>query len=344
MTTAPDPTTRPPTRATTTRTLGRTGLTVSAIGLGTWPIGGAMRRASADLGYTGVDDAESLRALAAAVDLGVTLFDSSDVYGAGHAERLLGRALAGRPEVLVATKFGNTFDEATRELTGVDTSPVGVRAALTASLRRLGRDHVDVYQLHTPGIPAEQVGDLIAVLEDFVAEGTVRWYGVSTDFPSELEPLLAGEHFGVLQAQCNVLDGPAASVAPGREHGLGLLLRSPLAMGLLGGGHRPDTPLPEDDVRHHQPEWLTWFAGGVPTEQAWNRLSDVRDVLTSGGRTLAQGALAWVLATEPDAVPLPGFRTAVQVEDTLGTLQAPPMTTAELDQVASALGRDTMTG
>jgi aryl-alcohol dehydrogenase-like predicted oxidoreductase len=326
------------------RRLGRTGLTSSAIGLGTWPIGGAMHRDGHALGYTGVDDAESLRALAAALDLGVTLFDTADVYGAGHAERLLGRALAGHPDVLVATKFGNTFDPATRALTGQDTSAAGVRAALRASLRRLGRDHVDLYQVHTPGLPPAEVPALVGTLEELVTEGTVRWYGVSTDLPAELAPFLGADHLGGLQAQVNVLDGPAGSVPLAREHDLALLARSPLAMGLLGGRHDRDTPLPEDDVRHHQPEWLTWFAGGVPTEQAWRRLGDVRDVLTAGGRSLAQGALAWVLAAEPAAVPLPGFRTVEQVVDTVGTLAAPPMTAAELADVAVALGRATMAG
>ena len=324
------------------RRLGRTGLLSSAIALGTWPIGGAMHRDGHALGYSGVDDAESLRALAAAVHHGVTLFDSSDVYGAGHAERLLGRALVGHPDVLVATKFGNTFDETTRELTGRDTSTTGVRTALQASLRRLRRDHVDLYQLHTPDVPPAEVPELIETLEGLVTAGTVRWYGVSTDFPEQLEPFLGGEHLGALQAQCNVLDGPSGSIALGRAHDLALLCRSPLAMGLLGGRHGKDTPLPEDDVRHHQPEWLTWFAGGVPTDESWRRLTDVRDVLTTGGRSLAQGALAWVLATQPTAVPMPGFRTVDQVLDSVGTLAAPPMTPAELGDIAAALGRASM--
>lgn len=326
------------------RRLGRTGLTSSAIGLGTWPIGGAMHRDGQALGYTGVDDAESLRALAAALHHGVTLFDSSDVYGAGHAERLLGQALVDHPDVLVATKFGNTFDETTRELTGRDTSNTAVRAALQASLRRLRRDHVDFYQLHTPDVMAAEVPELLETLEGFVTDGTVQWYGVSTDLPEQLEPLLGGEHLGALQVQCNVLDGPADSVALGRAHDLALLCRSPLAMGLLGGRHSKDTPLPEDDVRHHQPQWLPWFAAGVPTDESWRRLTDVRDVLTAGGRSLAQGALAWVLATQPTAVPMPGFRTVDQVVDSVGALTAPPMTPTELEDIAAALGRATMTG
>ncbi|MEJ7649883.1 MAG: aldo/keto reductase [Nakamurella sp.] len=339
MTTSPTGST-----STTNRRLGRSELVSSAIGLGTWPIAGAMALEGQALGYTGVDDAESLRAIATAVDLGVTLFDTADVYGAGHGERLLGQALADHPEVLVATKFGNTFDESTRQLLGSDTSPAYVRAALHASLRRLGRDRVDIYQLHVADIPALQAAELVAVLEDLVAQGTVRWYGVSTDSPEQLEPFLDGPHCAILQAQCNVLDGPAASIGLAHERDLGVLCRSPLAMGLLGGRHTPNTQLPTGDVRRTQPEWLTWFVDGVPAPEAWRRLSEVRDILTGGGRSLAQGAIAWVLATDPDGVVVPGFRTVAQVIDTVGTLTATPLTPGELDDVARVLGRVTIDG
>lgn len=338
MTSPTDPT------STTIRRLGRSELSSSAIGLGTWPIAGAMGLDGQALGYTGVDDEESVRAIATAVELGVTLFDTADVYGAGHSERLLGQALACHPEVLVATKFGNTFDESTRQLLGSDTSPEYVRAAVHASLRRLDRDHVDLYQLHAPDIPAVQAAELVAVLEDLVAQGTVRWYGVSTDSPVQLEPFLDGPHCAILQAQCNVLDGPSASVALAHERDLGVLCRSPLAMGLLGGRHTPNTQLPRGDVRRTQPEWLTWFVDGVPAPAAWRRLSEVRDILTGSGRSLAQGAIAWVLAADPDAVVVPGFRTVGQVIDTVGTLTAAPLTPGELDDVDRVLGRATIDG
>src|SRR5512133_554480 len=142
------------------RRLGRSNLQVSALGLGCWAIGGAMAAGDQPLGYAGVDDAEAVRALHRAVELGVTLFDTADAYGAGHSERLLGSVLADHPEVLVATKFGNTIDEATRQLTGVDTSPAYVRRALAASLRRLGRERVDLYQLHTSDVTRERAHHL----------------------------------------------------------------------------------------------------------------------------------------------------------------------------------------
>ncbi len=322
----------------TTRQLGRSGLQVSAVGLGCWPIGGAMTRDGRQLGYTGVDDAESLRAISAAVDLGITLFDTADAYGAGHSERLLGQALAGHPEVLVATKFGNTIDEDSRQLIGGDTSPGYVRRALHASLGRLNRDRVDLYQLHTPDVGRERAAELVATLEDLVSEGLIGWYGVSTDDPGHVDAM-AGPHLAVVQLQMNVLDGVSAAIEAAARLDLGVLCRSPLAMGILGGRHTAATRLPEDDVRTHQPDWLRWFDGGTPTPEVLQRLDAVRAVLTGEGRTLAQGALAWIWADSPRAVPLPGFRTVAQVTDTARAMPLGPLTATEHDEVERLLGR-----
>src|SRR5919204_4477087 len=134
----------------------RTGVQVSALGLGCWAIGGPWTFNGQPAGWGEVDDEESVRAIRRALDLGVTLFDTADVYGAGHSERVLGRALAGRrDEVRIATKFGNTFDESTRQMTGQDSSPAYVRSACEASLRRLGTDRVDLYQLHVGDLARE---------------------------------------------------------------------------------------------------------------------------------------------------------------------------------------------
>jgi aryl-alcohol dehydrogenase-like predicted oxidoreductase len=320
------------------RRLGRSNLQVSALGLGCWPIGGAVFREGQPRGYTGVDDAESLRAIAAAVDLGVTLFDTADAYGAGHSERLLGRALAGHSEVAVATKFGNTIDEETRQLTGVDTSPEYVRRAVHASLRRLNRDRVDVYQLHTPDAVGERAAELVTTLEDLVAEGLIGWYGVSATAPGQVEAL-AGPHLAVVQVEMNVLDGAPANAEAAEELDLGVLCRSPLAMGILGGRHDATTRLPPEDVRAQQLGWLRWFEQGTPTSEVLRRLDAVRDVLAAGGRSLAQGALAWIWADSPRAVPLPGFRTVAHVQDTAAAMRHGPLTPAEHDEVERLLGR-----
>ena len=299
-----------------------------------------MVRDGQQLGYAGANDEESLRAIAAGVDLGVTLFDTADVYGAGHSEQLLGQALAAHPEVRVATKFGNTFDEDTRQLTGGDTSPEHVRRAVHASLRRLRRDRIDLYQLHTPDLPADRAAELVTVLEALVEDGLIAWYGVSTDYPEQVRPFLDGPHFAAIQLQLNVLDGPAATLELAEEHDLGVLCRSPLAMGLLGGRYTAGVRVPDDDVRSTQPDWLRWFDDGVPTAEFVTRLAAVREVLTARGRSLAQGALAWIWTRSARAVPLPGFRTVQQVQDSAGVVQYGPLMPAEFDAIERALGRE----
>src|SRR3981081_1824032 len=141
----------------TVRPLGTARAGVGALGLGCWAIGGPLWAGRQPLGWGQVDDNESVRAIRRALDLGVTLFDTADVYGAGHSERVLGRALAGeRHRVVIATKFGNTFDEESRQMGGADSSTDYVRLACEASLRRLGTDYIDVYQLHIGSLPDEQ--------------------------------------------------------------------------------------------------------------------------------------------------------------------------------------------
>lgn len=322
-----------------TRRLGRSNLAVSALGMGCWAIGGAMAAGDQPLGYAGTDDTTSRVAIARAVDLGVTLFDTADAYGAGHSETMLGAALARYPDVLVATKFGNTFDEKSRQLTGVDVSAAYVRRALSASQRRLRRDHVDLYQLHTADVSAAQAADLVAVLEDLVDEGSIRWWGVSTDDPATAELFAPGPHCTAMQLQLNVFDDNVAMLALCAEHDLAALCRSPLAMGLLGGRYPAGSVLPPDDIRGRQPDWLRWFTDGHPDPAFLSRLDTVRGALTSDGRTLAQGALGWIWSHDERAIPLPGFRDTIQVEENATALDHGALSAELHRRIEVALGR-----
>ena len=194
-----------------TRTLGRSGIQVSPMGFGCWAIGGPYWAGEQPLGWGEVDDEESVRALHRALDLGITFFDTADIYGAGHSERVLGRALAGRrDEVVIATKFGNLGDEAARQHVGTDTSPDHVARACEASLRRLGTDHVDLYQLHVQGLPPDVAIPLRDACESLVARGLVRVYAWSTDSPDEASLFAEGPHCAAVQHELNVLnDDPA---------------------------------------------------------------------------------------------------------------------------------------
>src|SRR5262245_11649553 len=185
---------------------------VSAIGLGCWAIGGPFRLDGKPDGWGAVDDDESVRAINRAIDKGVTLFDTADVYGTGRSERVLGRAVRGRrDDVVLATKFGYTYDESAREITGTDLSPAYVRRACAASLIRLGTDHIDLYQLHVGEPAPAAVDDVFGVLEDLVDEGKIRAYGWSTDDADRIRGIGGRRRAAAVQFSLNVLsDTPAA--------------------------------------------------------------------------------------------------------------------------------------
>lgn len=329
------------TRWTGTRRLGRSGLEVSALGLGGWAIGGAMAAGEQTLGYAGTNDDESRAAIRRAVELGVTLFDTADAYGAGHSERLLGEALRDQSQVRIATKFGNTIDEPTRQLTGVDVTPAYVRSAAKASLGRLQRDRIDLYQLHHSDVTPDQAEDLVALLEDLVTEGTVAWWGVSTDDPGIAQLFADAPHCTAMQLELNVLDDNPAMLEICEQQDLVALCRSPLAMGLLGGRYSATSNLPSDDVRGKQPDWLRWFSDGRPDPTYLTALDAVRKALTQDGRSLAQGALGWIWARDSRTIPLPGFRNLDQVQDNAGAVAHGPLPPEQYDAVQTALGRTT---
>jgi len=210
---------------------------------------------------------------------------------------VLGRALAGqRDEVAVATKFGNVFDEATRVVTGSDASPEHVRRACEASLRRLGTDRIDLYQLHISDLSLDEAAVVRDALEGLVADGLVGAYAWSTDDPERARVFAAGAHCVAVQHELSVLHDAPAMLELCETEGLASVNRSPLAMGLLTGKFDGSSRLADDDVRGLAPEWLRWFRDGRPAPEWLERLAAVRQVLTSGDRTLAAGALAWILA------------------------------------------------
>jgi aryl-alcohol dehydrogenase-like predicted oxidoreductase len=323
-----------------TRPLGRSGIEVSAIGFGAWAIGGPFWGDGEPRGWGEVDDDVSIAAIHRALDLGVTFIDTADVYGTGHSERVIARALAGRrDQVVIATKFGNTYDEATRTLTGTDATPGYIRRACQASLTRLGTDHIDLYQLHHGDLPMEQVDDVLATLEDLVDEGLIRAYAWSTDDPERAAAFAKGPHCAAVQHQINVLDDAPAMLATCDTFDLASVNRGPLAMGLLSGKYGPGARVSGADVRAGSPSWLVYFREGRPSPDFLARLDAIRDILTSGGRTLAQGALAWLLARSPRTIPIPGIRTPEQAAENAGALTHAPLAPAQMAEIDTLLGR-----
>ena len=323
------------------RILGRSGIEVSAMGLGCWAIGGPFWDGETPLGWGEVDDKESIRAVHAAIDRGVSFFDTANVYGAGHSERVLGDAIAGRrTHAVIATKFNAVFDEDTRQVTGSDTTPEGILRACDDSLRRLGTDYIDLYQFHANDYPADDALAVRETLEDLVRAGKIRAYGWSTDFADRAEMFALGDNCTAVQLQLNVLDDNPAVIDVCETYNLAAINRGPLAMGLLSGKYTGSTKPADDDVRGaRSPDWMKYFSGGKPGPEWIKKRDAVREILTSGGRTVTQGALAWLWARSGQTIPIPGFRTVKQVEENTAAMKFGPLKKEQTLEIAEILGR-----
>lgn len=327
------------------RTLGKSGLKVSAMGLGCWAIGGPWTFNGTPGGWSDIDDAESLRAIDSALDLGVNFFDTAANYGAGHSERILGKAFKGRRDkVIIATKFGYHVNEAAKEVRYYDDkeeeSNVAsrLRASVEASLQRLDTDYIDVYQLHVWGLVIERALEARDVLEDLVKEGKVRTYGWSTDRADAVKAFSTSPNCGVVQQQLSVLDGNMELLALCEELNLASLNRGPLGMGLLTGKFTPTSSFASNDVRSHA-EWHPGFKDGKPTQEWLDKLASIREVLTSNGRTLSQGALAWIWGRSEKTIPIPGFKTVAQVQENVKAHEFGPLTPDQIEEIDTILGR-----
>lgn len=308
-----------------TRKLGRANITVSALGLGCWAIGGPFWRGDRPVGWGEVDDAQSLAALARALEMGVTFFDTSDVYGCGHSERILGQALQGkRDQVVVATKFGNIFDEQTRQITGSSGEPGFIRNACEASLRRLNTDYIDLYQFHIGDYDLAKAGEVVETLEGLVDEGKIRAYGWSTDDPERAAIFAQGTHCAAIQQRFNLFEGNSKVLSICEANNLASINRGPLAMGLLTGKFSHESTLPANDVRHG------WDLQGGEQANRLDQLAKLRELLTADGRTLAQAALGWLWARSPVTIPIPGFKNSAQVEENVGALARGPLSAEQM--------------
>lgn len=326
------------------RILGRSKIEVSAVGMGCWAIGGPWTFLGSPAGWSAVDDRESIRAVHAALDQDVNFFDTAANYGCGHSESILGQALQGRREgAVIATKFGYDVNETTKNVVNYgdeETGPVidYLRSDVEHSLRRLGTDYIDVYQLHIWGYDVERSAELREGLEALVQEGKIRCYGWSTDRPKAVRAFAEGEHCAVVQQQLNIFDGVDEVLDICEEADLASINRGPLGMGVLTGKFTPQSSFPEDDVRHHA-KWFEGLVDGHPNPVWLKKMEDLRDILTSDGRTLAQGALAWIWGRSPRTVPIPGFKTAAQVEENAGAMRYGPLKHDQMKDVREILNQ-----
>jgi len=322
-----------------TRHLGKSGIQSSAMGLGCWAIGGPFWEGETPVGWGEVDDKESVSAIQRALDYGISFFDTADVYGTGHSERILARALKEqRTKVVIATKFGNTFDEPSRQMTGSNASPEYIRNACDASLQRLQTDYIDLYQFHLNDYPAEKAAEVRDALEELVASGKIRAYGWSTDFPERAQVFAQGHHCIAVQHQMNVLDDAGAIITLCEKFNLASINRGPLAMGLLTGKYQAGSTVGIDDVRGSKsPAWMKYFKDGKPNPLWLKKFEDIREILMSDGRTIAQGALAWLWGRSYQTIPIPGFRTVTQVEENCSAMTFGPLHPEQMSEITTLL-------
>ncbi len=325
------------------RRLGATGPEIGVMGLGCWAIGGPVIRDDGHtIGWGSVDDDESVAAIERGLDLGVTLFDTANVYGRGHSETLVGQTLRGHDEILVATKFGFTVGDEGDATDKLRVQPAEIRAACEASLRRLGRDHIDLYQLHVGILPDAAADAAAGTLEELQSQGLIRHFGWSSDAAPQAARWAARGTCAAVQIACNVLEDKPEFFELCEKTSMTALIRSPLASGFLSGKYGPDSRLPADDWRAQETAlgWGDMFRPDGSAEPRWlAKLDALREVLTDGGRSLVQGAIGWLWARSPAAVPIPGFKTPAQVEENVGAIRFGPLPAGHLRRIDEILGR-----
>lgn len=320
-----------------TRRLGKSGIQVSALGMGCWAIGGPWWWSDGrTMGWSTVNDDESIRAIHAGLDMGVNFFDTAANYGAGHSERILEHALAGRRDkVVIATKFGHIINEETKIVDDDDDVLLdNIHQDCENSLRRLNTDYIDLYQLHAGNYDPEKAPAVRDVLEELVAEGKIRAYGWSTDYVDRARVFAEGEHCASIQFSLSVFHDNPEMRALCDEFDTGSINKKPLSSGILTGKFTIESTFPEDDFRR-----MLDFQEERYAKLLW-QVDELREVLTSDGRTLAQGALAWIWARSERAIPIPGFKTVAQVEENAGAMEFGPLSQEQMQEVERILERE----
>jgi aryl-alcohol dehydrogenase-like predicted oxidoreductase len=313
------------------RNLGSQGLAVSELSLGCMGMSEF---------YGPTDEAEALATIARALELGVTMLDTADIYGYGDNERLIGRAIAGgRERVVVASKFGILRKKDDPGYRGISGRPEYVRAACEASLSRLGLDCIDLYYVHRidASVPIE---DTVGAMADLVRTGKVRWLGLSEPTPATLRRAHAVHPVSAVQTEYSLWsrDPERALLPTVRELGVGFVPYSPLGRGFLTGAIRSAADLAAEDFRRGQPRFQ-----GENLARNLAIADALRAVAQRLGVTPAQLALAWVLAQGEDMVPIPGTKRRSYLEENLAAADI-RLSSADLAAIESAAPRGAAAG
>ncbi len=315
------------------RPLGRTGWNISPISYGAWAIGGDA--------WGKTDDTESLRSLHRAIDLGVNFIDTADVYGDGHSERLIAQLRRERrEEIIVATKAGRRLNP---HVAGGFTKQ-NLTAFVERSLRNLDTDALDLLQLHCPPPDVYDMPEVFGILDDLVADGKLRYYGVSVEYVEEALRAARYPNVQSIQIIFNMLRlKPAEELFPVvREKRIGILARVPLASGLLSGKLRGDSTFEPRDHRNYNRHGEAFDVGetfsGVDYETGLAAVEELR-ALVPAGATMAQLALRWILMFPEVTAAIPGAKNVQQTEDNIHAAALPPLTPEQMATVRKIYDR-----
>lgn len=316
---------------------------VAPLGMGCWPIGGPMYGGPGfgncgTLGYANSDDAESIQTIHAALANGIRLFDTAAVYGAGHAERLLAKALKSYPDALVVTKIGIAIDEKSKMLLGEDADPASVLPAIDRCLARLDRDRIDILLLHLNDLPVSRAEPLFEAMERAVGLGKIRAYGWSTDLPKSVQAVAGRKDFIAVEHAMNILLNAPVMQATIQENELVALIRSPLGMGVLTGKYDAQSQIPSTDIRAAGNTVTDYFRDGRPNPRFLQKLNNVRELLQTDGRSLVQGALGWLWGKSDRNIPVPGARTIAQIEGIAEALTCGPLPASIVSEIDELMG------
>lgn len=290
------------------RKFGNTDLMVSETGFGAWAIGGAAMIGTTAIGWGDADDAVSVKAIHAAMDAGINFFDTADIYGLGHSEKLIGETIGSRKDTLIATKAGNV---ARNELFSIDYSKKHIVEACEASLKRLKRDVIDYYQLHTARLEHLQNGECIEAMQLLQQQGKIRYWGLSGNTfepEAEAEFLMNNNLGNGFQLVLNVINQKALPLIKlSAAKGYGIIVRMPLQFGLLTGKYDKAAVFAETDHRKNRLTKEVIDASLTATQPVWKLCSKYNCTKT-------QLALSYILSYKEVSTVIPGIRTAEQVK------------------------------
>ncbi|MFW9771541.1 MAG: aldo/keto reductase [Promethearchaeota archaeon] len=308
--------------------------TINALGMGCFALGGPFKRSDGTyLAYGKVNDQESIKTIHRAIELGINLFDTADIYGVGRSEKVLGEAIKEyRDDLVVATKFGSIFEEG--NLLTPDkknTSPEYIRSAIEASMERLQTDYIDIYQFHSSQHDPNDAKEVQLILEDLVEEGIIGGYGWSTDDPNRMQIFAKSKNCNSVQFAMNLTLKNEQMIQLCEKFNLIGLIRSPLASGILTGKYNEQSKIEADHM----------LAGVNFSQERYKKinkmLQELKNMIDQEGITIIQAQLCYLMTISDTIIPIPGAKTIAQIEENARTLELGPLSSDLVQKIDTIL-------